>query len=80
MGASIFLVLKLAIIGTLATALIFLARYLYRDFRQGVIRSHLGTFRRFDQPGAFWFWTTNYFILALLVGAAAVWSLVALLV
>jgi hypothetical protein len=75
----IVFLLKLAIIGALATALMFLARNLHRDFKEGVIHSHLGTFRRNDQPRAFWFWTSNYFILTLLVGAVVVGSLVALI-
>ncbi|MGD0192392.1 MAG: hypothetical protein ABSD74_16770 [Rhizomicrobium sp.] len=64
--------LKIAIIASLGIALLFLVRGLVRDFKDGAIYSHLGTFRRADQPIAFWVWTVGYFWGAVVVGVVVI--------
>ena len=53
--------LKYAIISLAVLAELALASFLIRDFRRGIIFTHLGTFRRKEHARAFWFWITNYF-------------------
>jgi hypothetical protein len=73
------ILLKIALIAALAAVLVVLVRYLLRDKRDGVVHSHLGTFQKDQEPGAYWFWTINYGILAVFVAISIVVATVALI-
>jgi hypothetical protein len=65
------MLLKDAMIAAIVLGAAGLGAFLIRDFKNGIIYSHLGIYRRDEQPRAFWFWTTNYFgFLALVISAA----------
>jgi regulator of protease activity HflC (stomatin/prohibitin superfamily) len=70
--------LKLAIILALALAVVLLATFLTRDFKRGIVHTHLGTYRRDDSPGSFWFWIVSYFVLMASAICAALEGLKAL--
>jgi hypothetical protein len=64
--------IKSAIVVAIILAVMTLGSFLVRDFRRGVIFTHLGTYRRDEQPRGFWFWAVNYFGLLFLALCAAV--------
>jgi hypothetical protein len=67
--------LEAALILALILATVSLGVFLIRDFRRGVIHTTWGTYRRIEQPGPFWFWTANHFVLLVFVLCVAVGTL-----
>jgi hypothetical protein len=63
--------LKLAIVLALALAMALLGTFLARDFKRGIVHTHIGTYRRTESLGTFWFWTVSYFALLVLAVCAA---------
>lgn len=66
------MLLKNAIVCIAVFVEVVLGSFLVRDFRRGIIFTHLGTYRRNEQRRAFWFWTTNYFVLLFLALCATI--------